>query len=61
LNGTIGYGKSVVQVAEIVKRGDLGMDGFCNWISVCLNELKISPPLLEMRLECMFDAVCAAR
>jgi hypothetical protein len=57
LNRTIGYGKSVVQIAEIVKRGDLGMDGFCNWISVCLDELKISPSLLEMKLERIFDAM----
>jgi hypothetical protein len=57
LNRTIGYGKSVVQIAEIVKRGDLGMDGFCNWISVCLDELNISPLLLEMKLERVFDAM----
>jgi hypothetical protein len=57
LNRTIGYGKSTAEVAEIVRRGDLGMDAFYRWIKICLEELKVLPSLLEMMLERVFDAM----
>jgi hypothetical protein len=57
LNRVIGFGTSTRQIADMIRRGPLGIDGFCRWIEICMVELKISPELLEMRLERVFDAL----
>jgi hypothetical protein len=57
LNRVIGFGASTRQIADIIRRGPFGIDGFCQWIEICLVELEISPELLEMRLERVFDAL----
>lgn len=57
LNRVIGFGASTCQIADIIRRGPFGIDGFCQWIEICLVELQISSELLEMRLERVFDAL----
>jgi hypothetical protein len=57
LNRVIGFGVSTRQIADIMRRGHFGIDGFCQWIKICMVELEISPALLEMRLERVFDAL----
>jgi hypothetical protein len=57
LNRVIGFGVSMHQIADIMRHGHFGIDGFCQWIKICMVELKISPVLLEIRLECVFDAL----
>ena len=57
LNRVIGFGISTRQIADIIRRGPFGIDGFCQWIKICTVELKISPALLEMRLERVSDAL----
>jgi hypothetical protein len=57
LNRVIGFGVSTHQIADIIRRGPFGIDGFCRWIEICMLDLKISPELLEMKLERVFDAL----
>jgi hypothetical protein len=57
LNRVIGFGVSARQIADIIKRGPFGIDGFCQWIKICMVELEVSPVLLEMRLVRVFDAL----
>jgi hypothetical protein len=57
LNRVIGYGKQTVEIAGLIRRGEYGIDGFCNYIKICINDLNIAPALLETRLERVADAV----
>lgn len=57
LNQTIGFGVQSTEIAQFIRRGPMGMDGFCRWIEICLMDLKIDASLLEMRLERVFDAM----
>ena len=57
LNRTIGFGRQTTEIAQFIRRGCFGMDGFCAWIEICINELGIDASLLEMRLERVFDAM----
>jgi hypothetical protein len=57
LNRVIGFGATTRQIADIVRRGRFGIDGFCKWIDICVVELRISPGLLEGKLERVFDAL----
>lgn len=57
LNRVIGFGVSTRQIADLIRRGPYGIDGFCRWIEICMIELEVSPELLEMKLERIFDAL----
>ena len=57
LNRVIGFGMSTHQIADTIRRGPYGIDGFCQWIEICMVKLKISPELLEIRLERVLDAL----
>jgi hypothetical protein len=57
LNHVIGFGVSTHQIADIMRGGHFGIDEFCQWIKICMVKLEISPVLLEMRLEHVFDAL----
>ena len=56
-NQVIGFGRTTVEIAGFIRRGEYGMDGFCNWTESCLERLNIAPPLLEMRLERVVQAM----
>jgi hypothetical protein len=56
-NRVIGFGKTTIDIAESIRRGTYGMDGFCNWTGSCLEHLNISPSLLEVRLDCIMQAM----
>lgn len=53
----IGYNKQSPLIAQDIRRGKWGMDGFCQWIEVCVRELKVSASLLEMKLDRLCDAM----
>ena len=57
LSNAVSYGKGVVEVAHIIHRGALGMDGFCKWIQICLVDVGIAVALLEMRVERVCDTM----
>jgi len=57
LNRAIGFGKTPSEIATFIRRGPLGMDGFCRWIETCVSDLNIQPQLLELRLERVFKAM----
>lgn len=57
LNRIFGFGKQPDEIAQFIRRGPLGMDGFCSWIETCITDLKVKPALLEMRLERVFNAI----
>lgn len=56
-NQVIGFGRTTIEIAGFIRRGQYGMDGFCNWTAACLESLKISPSLLEMRLDRVMQAM----
>jgi hypothetical protein len=56
-NQVIGFGRTTVEIAGFIRRGEYGMDGFCNWTEICLERLHIAPSLLEMRLERVAQAM----
>lgn len=57
LNRVIRFGTTTHQIADILRRGPFGIDGFCRWITICMAELKIPPGLLEGKLERIFDVL----
>jgi hypothetical protein len=57
LDRVIGFGKSTPEIASFIRRGPLGMDGFCNWITACIEDLGISTDILEGRLERVMQAM----
>ena len=57
LNWAIGFGKTVDEIAEIIRRGPLGMDGFCRWLRVLVYELKVDERLLEGKVKRLIDAM----
>ena len=57
LNHIIGFKVSTCQIADIIRCGPFGINGFCRWIEICVVKLEISTELLEMRLKCVFDAL----
>lgn len=57
LNRVIGFGKTPQEIALFIRRGRLGMDGFCAWIEICVSDLNIQPHMLELRLERVFEAM----
>ena len=57
LNNTIGYQKTPQDLVPIIHRGPWGMDGFCQWIGICVNEMGVSVALLDVQLEKMCKAM----
>ena len=57
LNRVVGYGRTTADIARLVRRGPNGMDGLCNWLSVCVEKLDIDPALLEGKMKRLLDAV----
>ena len=47
LNRVIGFGASTHQIADIIRYGPFGINGFYRWIEICMVELWISPELLN--------------
>jgi hypothetical protein len=56
-NRVIGFGLTTAQLADLIKWGHYGMDGFCEWTATCINVLHIAPALLETRVERVIDAM----
>lgn len=56
-NRIIGASKSVVDLMVIIRRGEYGMDGFAEFIRACVEDLGITPVLLEMRVERVIQAM----
>lgn len=57
LNRVIGFGKTVDEIAKIIRRGPLGMDGFCRWLRALVYELKVEESLLEGKVKRLIDAM----
>jgi hypothetical protein len=57
LNILVGYGKSTVEVAGLIRRGRLGIDGLCNWLEICMNKLCSDAVLLKGKVTHLIDAV----
>ena len=57
LNGVIGYCKTVEEIAKIIRRGLLGMDGLCRWLKLLVSELQIDEVLLEGKVKRLIDAM----
>lgn len=57
LHNAVGYNMVVIDVAQLIRRGPLGMDGFYRWIEICLVEAGIEYGMLEVRVERVCDAM----
>ena len=57
LSNSIGYNKDVIEVMQIIRRGALGIDGFCEWVRICIEEMEIAVPLLEIRVSKVCEAM----
>jgi len=57
LDRVIGFGRSTPEIALFIRCGPLGMDGFCNWITACIEDLGVSADILEGRLEHVMQAM----
>lgn len=57
LDRLVGFGKSTTEIGSFIRRGPLGTGGFCDWISVCIEDLGISTDILETRLERIMQAM----
>ena len=53
----IGFGTSALDIAGLIRRGQYGMEGFCNWSEACIEQLDIKPSLLEGRLGKVMQAM----
>lgn len=52
-----GRPRNGVELSQIIRRGDLGMGGFANFIERCLFVLNIPPGNFEMRIERIVQAM----
>ncbi|GBE83801.1 hypothetical protein SCP_0508580 [Sparassis crispa] len=50
LNRVFGYGDVDEQIAELICRGPLGIDGLIHWLEVCLTWPTVSFDLLEGKI-----------
>jgi hypothetical protein len=57
LNRTLGYGKTVPEIALIIRRGPLGIDGMVNWLHRAVFDLKIDEALLENKVRRVIEAM----
>jgi hypothetical protein len=57
LNGVIGYGKTVEEIVQIIRRGPRGMDGLCKWLRILVSELQVDEVLLEGKIKCLISAM----
>ena len=57
LNGAIGYGKTVEEIAQIIRRGPRGMDGLCKWLRILVSELQVDEVLLEGKIKRLISAM----
>ncbi|KAJ7148876.1 hypothetical protein C8R46DRAFT_1230950 [Mycena filopes] len=49
--------RSTIELSELIRRGELGMDGFLIWLQRCFFELKISPAMVEDRVDRIIHAM----
>ena len=56
-NRVIRFGRSALDIAGLIRRGQYGMEGFCNWSEACIERLDILPSLLEGRLGKVMQAM----
>lgn len=59
LNRAIGYGKTVEDIAKIIRRGPHGMDGLCKWMRTLVSELQVDEVLLEGKIKRLISAMVA--
>jgi hypothetical protein len=59
LNGAIGYGKTVEDIAKIIRRGPRGIDGLCKWLRILVSELQVDEVLLEGKIKHLIGAMVA--
>lgn len=52
-----GRPKNSLELSLSVRRGELGMNGFANWLETCFFELGIGLGMLEMRIERIIQAM----
>lgn len=56
LNRVVGYGATVADVARLIRRGELGLEGFCVWVEA-LTRSGLDMVRLQPRLQHVLDAV----
>ncbi|KAI0054949.1 hypothetical protein BV25DRAFT_1816306, partial [Artomyces pyxidatus] len=57
LNAVIGYGATVSEIADLMRRGPFGIDGLCAWLEGCVRDMGINPVLLEGKITRLLDAI----
>jgi hypothetical protein len=60
LNRVIGFGATIEDISRMIQRGEFGMDGMLNWLTICIRELNIDEVLLEMKMERLIEAMIYA-
>ncbi|KAJ7776662.1 hypothetical protein B0H14DRAFT_2631673 [Mycena olivaceomarginata] len=49
--------KNTLELSQLIRRGNLGIDGFSIWLRRCLSELEISPRVVEGRVRQIIRAM----
>ncbi|KAJ7187789.1 hypothetical protein C8R46DRAFT_1241005 [Mycena filopes] len=49
--------KTTIELSELIRRGELGMEGFLIWLQRCFFELHISPEMVEDRIARIIHAM----
>jgi hypothetical protein len=57
LNNLIGYGQTDEVIKKLIRRGELGLDGLCNWLEFILTEAGVNETLLEMKVDRLSNAI----
>jgi hypothetical protein len=57
LNGAIGYGKMIEDIAKIIRQGPCGIDGLCKWLRILVSELQVDEVLLEGKIKHLIGAM----
>jgi len=60
LNRVIGFGATIEEISRMIRRGEFGMDGMLNWLTICIRQLNIDEVLLEMKIERLIEAMIYA-
>lgn len=56
LNRVLGYGASVVDISRVIRRGILGLEGFCIWVEA-VTRVGIDLCRMKDRIQRVLDAV----
>ncbi|KAJ8085520.1 hypothetical protein PM082_004338 [Marasmius tenuissimus] len=57
LHSVFGYGATAKDILHLVRRGPLGIEGFCHWVHVCVTKLHADVFILDLKAQLMIDAI----